>query len=192
MPIGHTYPSGWGTTGSTAPADDADPNTVSPSDYKANHTGYYLRRLTANATNATLTVTDISATDLTVAVAASKNYLFRIVLFYTTNATTTAARFSVNGPASPTLLRLGGMVTVTPATAGSAAIAEAIVTAYDTSVSTHATGPGATPAMAIIEGTLVNGVNAGNLRPRFASSVAVASGLIVLAGSYMEVREFDN
>jgi hypothetical protein len=192
MPIRHTYPSGWGADGSTSPADDADADTVSPTQYKANHDGYWLRRLTANAVSAVTTMADINATDFNVPILASKSYMIRAVLFYRTNATTTGARFALNGPASPTLVIFGGAVTITPAAAGSAITAEGTGTTYDGAVTTHGTGPAAVTAIAFLEGAVFNGLTAGNLRLRFASEVAIANGLTVLAGSYFEVREFDN
>ena len=121
-------------------------------------------------------------TDLTFPVSANTNYRFRFLVHYTTNATTTGARFAINGPAAPTALRVGGILPN-----GSSAVNAGSQTAYDTAIFLGTTGPGATGVLGIIEGVLRNGINAGTLALRFAAEVTSPGQVNVLADSYGEL-----
>jgi hypothetical protein len=174
-------------------SDGGDATVVRPSDWNASHTGVWVRRLTANAVSAVTSMADVNGTDLTVAIAASTAYYFRFSGTYITNATTTAIRLSVNGPASPTFLgmwdlnvSLGHVTTVTFNAMGLTG------TSYDTAVVAGTAGPGAVVSPFFLEGIIENGANAGNLRPRFASEVAVASGLTIHRGATFMVFQVDN
>lgn len=118
-------------------------------------------------------------TDLSFPVEANTSYYFRFVIHYTTNLTTTGARFAVNGPASPTGLRVGGLLPT-----GTAAMNAGSQTAYDTAIFAATTGPGSTPVMGIIEGLFRNGPNAGTFGLRFAAEVASPGQVNVLANSH--------
>ena len=118
-------------------------------------------------------------TDLTFSVLANTNYYFRFVVHYTTNATTTGARFAVNGPAAPTALRVGGIL---PTGTGAANFGSQ--TAYDTAIFAATTGPGATPVMGLVEGIFRNGPNAGTFALRFAAEVISPGQVTVLTNSH--------
>ncbi len=117
-------------------------------------------------------------TDMVFPVGANGTYVCRFVPHITTNATTTGARFSLNGPASPTGLRYGGGI---PSAVGTAAFGSQ--TAYDTAIFATTAGTGATGRMAWIEGLIRNGANDGSLALRFASEVVSPGQVNVLEGS---------
>lgn len=147
--------------------------------------------VTADVTNATTSFADV--TDLTIAIKSGKTYCFDCCLLFQTNATTTGARFGVNGPASPTYLRLAGIGVVTvSATAGVVSTNTATVSAYDTSaIGAQTTGPGTVDCAAYMFGTIVPSAD-GTFAVRSQSEVAVASGLIVRRGSYLRIWEPSN
>jgi hypothetical protein len=132
-------------------------------------------RVTANVTTNVTTFADI--TGLSFALSASTDYYFRFVLHHSSAASTTGIRFAVNGPTSPTALRVGGMIPLSNVGANFGSVA-----AYDTAI--FATTTGATVAvMTIIEGVLRN---AGNTSPNLVARVAaeVAATVTVLANSH--------
>src|SRR4029453_7825489 len=122
-------------------------------------------RVTANVTTSATTFADI--TGLSFALSANSDYYFRFVLHHSSAASTTGIRFAVNGPTSPTALRVGGVIplSATGANYGSQ-------TAYDTAI--FATTTGATvQVMSIIEGVIrVAGTATPNLAARVAAEVA--------------------
>jgi len=131
------------------------------------------------------------STNMALAIEASKNYAFRYVIFYTTNATSVGIKLALKGPASCTCYA-GIFGSITLGTLGGTATMVAGVQASgdistDLPVLEPATGPGTTATMAIIEGVLNNGVNAGNLVLRHASETATAT--TILANSYGELYE---
>lgn len=147
--------------------------------------------VTADVTNATTSFADV--TGLTIPVKAGHTYCFEASLIFQTNATTTGARFAVNGPASPTYLRLAGLAAVTPsATAEVGSRNTATVSAYDTSViGAQTTGPGTIDSLAYFSGTIVPSAD-GTFAIRSQSEVAIASGLIIRRGSWLWIREPDD
>jgi hypothetical protein len=134
-------------------------------------------RVTANRSVTGTAFADV--TDLTFPVAANTDYSFRFVVHYTTNATTTGARFAINGPASQTALRVGGLLPT-----GTGAMNTGSQTAYNTAIFAATTGPGATAVMGIIEGVFRNGANAGTLALRLAAEVISPGQVTVLANSH--------
>src|SRR4029453_14880078 len=90
-------------------------------------------RVTANVTTSATTFADI--TGLSFALSANTDYYFRFVLPHSSAASTTGIRFAVNGPTSPTALRVGGVIplSATGANYGSQ-------TAYDTAIFATTTG----------------------------------------------------
>jgi hypothetical protein len=143
---------------------------------------------TADVVEAASAFKDI--TGLTWPVKAGRHYVFEAQLIYQTNATTTGAQFGINGPASPSLLKIGSINTVTPS-ATAAVVAEGTAAAYDTAVPAQTTGPGTTDVMGTLAGAIIPSVD-GQVALRMKSEVAVAAGLTVRAGSWVEVREADN
>jgi hypothetical protein len=136
-----------------------------------------LARLTANRSVTGTAFADV--TDLAFPVAANTDYHFRFVVHYTTNATGTGARFAINGPASPTALRVGGLLPN-----GTGAMNTGSATAYNTALFAATAGPGPTAVMGLIEGVFRNGANAGTLALRFAAELASPGQVTVLANSH--------
>lgn len=140
-------------------------------------------RVTADQTVVGTTPTTV--TDLTFAVAANTSYWFRFVVHYFTDATTTGARFGVTGPASPTALRVGGLLPT-----GTGAANYGSQTAYDTAIFNATTGPGATNVMGIIEGVFRNGSNAGNFSLRFWAEVVSPGSVTIRLNSHGIMNAF--
>lgn len=131
------------------------------------------------------------STNMSLPLLASKNYVFRYVIFYTTNATTVGIKLALKGPASCTCYA-GIFASITLGTTTSAATIVAGVQASgdistDLPMLEPATGPGTTATMAVIEGVINNGANAGNLILRHASETATATTILV--NSYGELTE---
>jgi hypothetical protein len=125
--------------------------------------------------NATLnTIADI--TNLKATVEAGIWYHFRAVIPYTAAATTTGARFSVTGPASPTFLAYRSTC---PLTATTQILNEGL-TAYDLPAACSTTSL-TTGNIAVVEGQIKPSAN-GYLQLRFASEVA-NSAIIAKAGA---------
>lgn len=145
-------------------------------------------RVTSDVVNATTSFADV--TGLTWAVESGKHYNFEAHLYHVSNATTTGARFGVAGPAM-TALRISGIDTVTGSVTASAHSAPtADITAQDTAFTAQTTGS-ANVTLAIMSGYF-NPSAAGTFAVRFQSEVAVASGLTVKVGSWMQLWESDN
>lgn len=126
--------------------------------------------------NATLnTMQDV--TNLSFAVVAGETYYFEFVIPYTSAATTTGSRWSINGPASPTLLNYRSEYTLaaTTTTLNSA-------TAYDTPSASNATSLTA-GNVATIWGVIKPSSN-GTVIARFASEVA-NSAITAKAGAFL-------
>jgi len=129
---------------------------------------------------ATQTITSSTAftddTALSFAVAASKTYAFRVV--YSIGYGAGGFQIGVNGPASPTRLRVA-----TFSTPGTLA-----VSAYNTSIGgvNNATG---NPGLITITGVLVNGANAGTLVMRIAQGTSNGAASNFEAGSFLEWAE---
>jgi hypothetical protein len=113
-------------------------------------------------------------------VSAGETYYFKFTIQYTSAATTTGARFSINGPASPTALRFHSRYSLTATT-------ETLnhgLSAYDTPAGANATPAATGSNIAIIEGFITPSA-AGTVIARFASEVA-SSAVIARAGSLLE------
>ena len=134
-------------------------------------------RKTADQVKGAPTTTFEDVTDLSFSVAANTDYFFRFAGSYTTSATTNGIRLAINGPATPTALRVGGSIPQTNASSSGGS-----QTAYNTAIFASTNGGGATALPFIVEGIFRNGANAGTLALRFASEVGDVS--TVLADSY--------
>lgn len=132
--------------------------------------------------------TSFADTDLAIAVAANTNYRILAGIGFNTNATSVGIRLAFNGPASPTLLKVGGHVPTGTGGANDTTIGSSGVTAYDTPIVTTTTGPGATNAYAILTGIFKNGANAGTLTLRHASETATATA--IESGSFLELQPY--
>jgi hypothetical protein len=130
--------------------------------------------VTANVTTSSTAFSDV--TGLTFALDASKDYYFKFVLHHSSSATTVGIRFGVNGPLSPTSLRVGGLVPISTVAANYGS-----QTAYDTAIFASTTGTNVA-VMSIIEGVIRNGSSTGNLACRVAAETAAT--VTVLANSH--------
>lgn len=145
-------------------------------------------RVGADVVNATTSFADV--TGLTAAVESGKHYNFEAHLFHMANATTTGAFFAINGP-TMTAMRLLLLDVVTANVAAAAMGSNtADITARDTNVSIETTSA-ITPILAILSGW-INPSAAGTFAIRFASEVAVAAGITVKQGSWLQIWEADN
>ena len=133
--------------------------------------------LGADVANSLVTFADV--TGLSFPVAANTKYRFYCLITFNAAATTTGAGWAVNGPAAQTLVayKYDSSLTVGSQFSGSA-------NTYD--AGTVSTGSTATTGnIAVLEGALFNGANAGTLTVRFKSEIA-ASAITAKAGSTCE------
>lgn len=115
---------------------------------------------------------------------ASVRYGFRFKLLFSSAATTTGLKVSLSWPASPTVVTANAKIPF--AADGSAAFWFGTITGIaDPVISTGVEAAG-TIYEAIVEGTIVNGVNAGLLQLTAATEVA-ASGITPKQGSSGEL-----
>lgn len=135
--------------------------------------------LTADVTNNNATANTIAdVTGLSFAVTATERYWFYFCIFYTSAATTTGSRWSINGPGSPTLLAYSGIYTLTATT-------ETVnySAAYDLPAAANASSLTA-GNVACIEGHIQPSAN-GTVIARFASEIA-SSAIIAKEGSFLQ------
>jgi len=132
--------------------------------------------LGSDVTNNNATANTIAdVTGLSFSVTAGNKYWFRFIIPYTSAATTTGSRWSITGPAAPTLLNYTSHYTLT-------ATSETVnsATAYDTPSGASASSLTA-GNVAIIEGIIVPSAN-GTVIARFASEVS-SSAVVAKAGA---------
>lgn len=129
-----------------------------------------------NAEAVANTLLDITA--LGFAVEANKLYDFEFQLVYTAAATTTGARFTVNGPAA-TFLNYSSEYSLTTTTTTK----NALLQAYNLPAAANLTSAATGNNWCVIKG-IVQPSAAGILVPRFASEVS-ASAITVKAGSFV-------
>lgn len=135
--------------------------------------------LAADVTNNNASADTIAdVTGLTFLALAGKKYYFRAIIPYTSAATTTGSRWSINGPTAPTLLNYTSNYTLT-ATSQTVNYA----TAYDIPAASNATSLTA-GNIAVVEGIIVPSVD-GNVTVRFASEVT-SSAIVAKAGAMLE------
>lgn len=146
-------------------------------------------RVVNDVTNATTSFANV--TGLTAALKSGKTYNFEAHLYHISNATTTGAQFGYNIGAAPTVARIQAIDVIlgslTTATMGSSTTD---VTARDTAAMAETTGA-ATVVLCILSGYIQPSAD-GTFAIRCASEVAVASGLIVKAGSWLRIWETDS
>ncbi len=145
--------------------------------------------LTADVINNNATANTLAnVTGLSFPVVAGRRYNFVFTIIYDAAATTTGARFSINGP---TFTRLGFDVTVPLITATTAPLAQSMQTsvhnAYDTGPAVGAFSPFTTGNKATITG-VVQPSTTGTVIVRFASEIA-SSAITAKAGSNVEFAE---
>lgn len=119
------------------------------------------------------TIADV--TGLSFAVTAGQTYWFEFVIPYTSAATTTGSRWSINGPAAPTMLNMRSEYTLTATTTTVNSI-----TAYDIPAASNASSL-TTGNVATMWGVIVPSQN-GTVIARFASEV-LSSAITAKAGA---------
>lgn len=137
---------------------------------------------TDQAVTSTATLTD--ATGLVVTISANKKYRYRAVLFIDNAGTTAGLKFALTGPSSPTKVTLAGILENSTST-----ILHQAATAYATIIDTTIATTGV--KYAVIEGTVFNGANAGDLKVQFAQHTSDASATTLKAGSFLEVERLN-
>lgn len=146
------------------------------------------RRVTADVINATTSFADV--TGLTCPVSNGKFYNFEAHLYHIGNATTTGAQFGINGPTMTTMRISEIDVILGSLTAATMGSNTTDVTTRDVASIAETTGA-ATVVLAILSG-YINPSADGTFAVRCASEVAVAAGLTVKAGSWLQLWECDN
>ncbi len=134
------------------------------------------------STQTTTSTTLVDCTGLSVSVAANSTYQIEgFILFQSTNATN-GVGVSLNGPASPTEIAFNTAL----ARSGSSVVSNA--KAYDEFTVMPDVSIANTTYLAVMNGALVNGANAGTLKVRFASETGGATAKI-MAGSSIRLKK---
>ncbi len=140
--------------------------------------------LSADVTNNNASANTIAdVTGLSFAVTSGSTYWFRFYIMYTAAATTTGSRWTVNGPASPTLLIYKSEYSLTTTTR---TINEGI-TAYDSPAASNATSAATTSNIAWVEGFITPSAS-GTVIARFASEIS-SSAIVAKAGSILHWQQ---
>lgn len=135
--------------------------------------------LASDVTNNNATANTIAdVTGLSFAVTSGETYWFKFTIPYTSAATTTGSRWSINGPGSPTQLNYTSRYTLTATT-----LTSNYATAYDIPAASNASSLTA-GNVAIIEGIITPSSN-GTVSARFASEVS-ASAIVAKAGALLQ------
>lgn len=138
--------------------------------------------LSADVTNNNAVANTIAdVTGLSFSVTAGTTYKFRFVIIYTAAATTTGARFSINGPATTILhYRSENSLTATSRTFNDG------LSSYNLPAASNASSAATGSNIAVIEGVITPSAS-GTVIARFASEVA-SSAIVVKAKSYVEYQ----
>lgn len=121
-------------------------------------------------------------TGLTFPVSAGKTYALRAFIIYETSSSGEAGDFAVAGPAgvSQTMLDIIQFTAIST-------LRQVYVNAYNTGAGTT-TGPGATPAICIIEGIVTISGSNGTLALRYKTETGGGESTTAKAGSYATLR----
>lgn len=142
-------------------------------------------RVTTKKEDETRSTSDTLAADAELFFAALKYrlYRFRFVVWYTT-AAAADFKFSINGPGSPSLVRL---TTAHIAPGGSAFAGVGLQEAFGFGPSAITAGAGG--GYVVVEGLLQNGANDGGVAFEWAQNTSDAGNTIVRAGSYVQYTD---
>lgn len=144
-------------------------------------TGWSTNVLASDVTNNNATANTIAdVTGLSFPVVASTRYWFEFFINYTSAATTTGARFSINGPTTSELSYYSAYNQVASAAAGTDNVHESFQTAYDLPSAASAASNTAGNIARIVG--VVRPTADGNVIARFASEVS-SSAIVAKAGS---------
>lgn len=132
------------------------------------------------------------STNMGLAIAASRNYLFQYVIYYTTNATSVGIKIALNGPTNCTCYAFTRGSIAAGSVSAAATLVENVQAsgniATDLEVLTPATGPGTSANGIVIYGTINNSTNAGTLKLRHGSETATATTILQQSyGILMEI-----
>jgi hypothetical protein len=142
------------------------------------------RRLASDTVNNNATANTLAnLPELSFWMEADKSYEFRIKCPYNAAVTTTGSRWTVNGPAGPTLIQYKSDYTLTATT-----LTTNYGRAYQLPAASNATSVAANN-LAVIEGVVRNGSTAGLLQAQFASEISSSAITALAAGSIIEWRE---
>jgi hypothetical protein len=119
---------------------------------------------------------------LLVNLTASKTYWFTAVLFVDNVGATAGYRIGIGGPASPTAVR------ITAVGQDGSGSANGTANAYQQIV---AAGSAAALRGVIVQGTVINGANAGNLKVQWGQLVSDASATKLAVGSRLTVKQLN-
>lgn len=175
-PIGLTGPAG--PTGSTGPAGAtgaAGPTGATGPQGVAGDPGWTFAKITADVSNSTVTLADV--TGLSFTAAANTDYDFEFLVPFTSSALTTGLALALNGPGTPTLLAVRIEVPI-----GAGTEVDRHTNAYNTEALGTAVDVVNVARLARILGVLRNGATAGSVIARFRSEVA-GSAVTVKAGA---------
>ncbi len=134
------------------------------------------------------TIADI--TGLSFSVVSGNTYRFRFVIWYTAAATTTGARFAINGPTNSLIAYRSSWGLTAAETSGTDVYTDVNQAAYDSPSDSNASSPTATAGqanIAIIEGLITPTAN-GTVIARFASEVS-SSAIVAKAGSFVDYQQ---
>ncbi len=134
------------------------------------------------------TIADI--TGLSFSVVSGNTYRFRFVIWYTAAATTTGARFAINGPTNSLIAYRSSWGLTAAGTSGTDVYTDVNQAAYDSPSASNASSPTATAGqanIAIIEGLITPTAN-GTVIARFASEVS-SSAIVAKAGSFVDYQQ---
>lgn len=138
-----------------------------------------------SADQAFATATLANVTDLSFAVAASQDYYFKFAVMFTSTTTTSGLALAVTIPASPTAFSYA--VSFTSLTGNVATNIQGSAAASAGKVQTASATAAATAYMAIVEGILSNGVNAGTLQLQASEGGGTVASQTIKKGSYGEL-----
>lgn len=145
---------------------------------------WFRRRLATGQVNSNATANTLEdVTGLSFYAEANKTYAYRVRCPYTSAATTTGSRWTINGPASPTAVYYRSSYTLTATT-----LTTNYQSAYNGPATSNATSLTA-GNMATIDGFLRNGATAGTVQVRHASEVANSAITALAISSYIEWTE---
>lgn len=140
--------------------------------------------LGSDVTNSNATANTIAdITGLSFSVTANEGYWFTFSIWYTAAATTTGARFSVNGPGSPTALAYNTCYSLS-ATTGTDSDTSSSHTTYDQPATCNATSANTAGNIAVVNGFIQPSAN-GTVIARFASEVS-SSAIVAKRGSFLQ------
>ena len=137
-------------------------------------------RLSADRTSTSTALADV--TGLSASIEANKAYMLRACIRYKSSTATEALGLAINGPASPTSVESGTIIT------GYTGIYRSEQTSgYDTAV--IGVSSTTTSMLATIDALIVNGANAGTLAVRYKAETGGANSVTVEAGSWFILQE---